>query len=190
MQLVFCVACLSMAGWTWMRYSYAWDVEAARLGHDLAVDRLLWEGRYVRLRGKALGSAPLGQVHKGKAAITAMHSHASLSMSVSRCALVENGPAVLWLWTGRDLPASGDVLVVTGRVLGPEHKYRILADMPDSMGLPGCPLVLAEASRFTGASIAGLVVGAMGVFIFGLYLRAWLRERKALASEPQRDIIA
>jgi hypothetical protein len=30
----------------------------------------------------------------------------------------------------------------------------------------------------------------MGCFIFGLYLRAWLRERKALASEPQRDIIA
>jgi hypothetical protein len=34
-------------------------------------------------------------------------------------------------------------------------------------------------SRLTGASVAGLVVGAMGVFIFGLYLRAWMRERKA-----------
>jgi hypothetical protein len=39
------------------------------------------------------------------------------------------------------------------------------------------------------ASIAGLVVGAMGCFIFGLYLRAWLRERKALASEPPQDMI-
>ena len=46
------------------------------------------------------------------------------------------------------------------------------------------------ASRFHGASIAGLVVGAMGCFIFGLYLRRWLRERKALASEPQEDMIA
>jgi hypothetical protein len=46
------------------------------------------------------------------------------------------------------------------------------------------------ASRFTGASIAGLVVGAMGVFIFGLYLRAWLRDRKALASQPGQDMIA
>jgi hypothetical protein len=37
------------------------------------------------------------------------------------------------------------------------------------------------ASRFHGASIAGIVVGAMGCFIFGLYLRRWLRERKAAA---------
>jgi hypothetical protein len=46
------------------------------------------------------------------------------------------------------------------------------------------------ASRFHGASVAGLVVGAMGIFIFGLYLRSWLRERKALASEPPQDMIA
>jgi len=45
-------------------------------------------------------------------------------------------------------------------------------------------------SRFHGASIAGLVVGAMGCFIFGLYLRRWLRERKALASQPKQDMIA
>ena len=37
------------------------------------------------------------------------------------------------------------------------------------------------ASRFTGASVAGLVVGAMGCFIFGLYLRRWLRERNSAA---------
>jgi hypothetical protein len=36
-------------------------------------------------------------------------------------------------------------------------------------------------SRFHPASVAGLVVGAMGCFIFGLYLRRWLRERKAAA---------
>ena len=27
-QLVFCLACLSMAAWTWMRYSYAWGLSA------------------------------------------------------------------------------------------------------------------------------------------------------------------
>jgi len=46
------------------------------------------------------------------------------------------------------------------------------------------------ASRFHPASIAGLVVGAMGCFIFGLYLRAWLRERTARASELPEDMIA
>jgi hypothetical protein len=39
----------------------------------------------------------------------------------------------------------------------------------------------ACASRYHAASVAGLVVGAMGSFIFGLYLRRWLRERKAAA---------
>jgi hypothetical protein len=29
----------------------------------------------------------------------------------------------------------------------------------------------------------------MGLFIFSLYLRSWLRERKALASEPQQEMI-
>jgi hypothetical protein len=31
-----------------------------------------------------------------------------------------------------------------------------------------------NASRFYPASVAGLVVGAMGLFVFGLYLRSWL----------------
>jgi len=46
------------------------------------------------------------------------------------------------------------------------------------------------ASRFHSGSIAGLVVVAMGCFIFGLYLRVWLRERKARAGEPQREMTA
>ncbi len=36
------------------------------------------------------------------------------------------------------------------------------------------------SSRFTGASIAGLVVGAMGMFVFSVALRQWLRERRAI----------
>jgi hypothetical protein len=33
-------------------------------------------------------------------------------------------------------------------------------------------------SRFTGASVAGLVVGAMGAFVFAVALRHWLGERR------------
>ncbi|MHC4252427.1 MAG: hypothetical protein ACYS9X_25185 [Planctomycetota bacterium] len=50
--------------------------------------------------------------------------------------------------------------------------------------------VNVAAGRFHPASIAGLVVGTMGCFIFGLYLRGWLRQRKALASQPGQDMIA
>ncbi|MHC5056349.1 MAG: hypothetical protein ACYTKD_16745 [Planctomycetota bacterium] len=36
-------------------------------------------------------------------------------------------------------------------------------------------------SRWTGASVAGLVVGAMGVVIFTLHLRRWLSVRRGPA---------
>ena len=41
-----------------------------------------------------------------------------------------------------------------------------------------CLYVDAAGSRWTGASVAGLVVGAMGVLIFGLHLRRWLGVRR------------
>jgi hypothetical protein len=51
------------------------------------------------------------------------------------------------------------------------------------------PCVWGGDSRLHGTSIAGMLVGAMGCFIFGLYLRQWLIDRKALASEPPQDMI-
>jgi hypothetical protein len=62
--------------------------------------------------------------------------------------------------------------------------------MDMDIGTSGNLILHTTASRLTGASIAGLVIGAMGCSIFGLYLRRWLRERNALASEPGRDMIA
>jgi len=45
-------------------------------------------------------------------------------------------------------------------------------------GSPECA-VDTTASRFHPASIGGLVVGAMGVFVFAVYMREWLRARRA-----------
>jgi hypothetical protein len=39
------------------------------------------------------------------------------------------------------------------------------------------------------ATAWSVVVGAMGYFIFGLYLRWCLTEREALARQPERDMI-
>ena len=39
--------------------------------------------------------------------------------------------------------------------------------------------VNADVGRWTGASIAGLVVGAIGVFVFAVALRYWLNRRRA-----------
>ncbi|MHC4502879.1 MAG: hypothetical protein ACYTFI_06210 [Planctomycetota bacterium] len=46
----------------------------------------------------------------------------------------------------------------------------------------------ATASRLTGASVAGLVVGAMGVFVFGAALRQWLNRRRVFGAQaPEGD---
>jgi hypothetical protein len=86
----------------------------------------------------------------------------------------------------RKVPATGRVQSVHGRVVR-EHWINT---RPSSGGDINFFFVDTARGRFTGASVAGLVVGAMGVFIFGLYLRRWLVERKALAGEPPRDMIA
>ncbi|MHC4249461.1 MAG: hypothetical protein ACYS9X_10085 [Planctomycetota bacterium] len=51
------------------------------------------------------------------------------------------------------------------------------------------PAIDTIASRFHGASVSGLAVGAMGVFIFALFLRRWLRERRTLARTPGADML-
>ncbi len=88
----------------------------------------------------------------------------------------------------RDLPAS----IRTGRVRVSARERLVSYPWPKTGGGPSVyddlldSGVLSEvsvridtdASRFTGASIAGLVVGAMGVFVFTVALRLWLRERR------------
>jgi hypothetical protein len=130
MQLVFCLACLSMTAWTWMRYSYRWDLPIKRYGRDT------------------------DQLRKGR-------------------------------WPD-------GLLVRYSNEWGPcEGRVGVAAMYDFDLGRPIHVLqVTTPASRFHGASVAGLIVGAMGCFIFGLYLRRWLIERKALASQPRRDMIA
>jgi hypothetical protein len=130
-QLVFCIACLSMTGWTWMRYSYAWELTSADLRvEDVDAEAHRLVGRYVRVR-----------------------------------------------------PGKLDEVDGRGRV-------EMLRLPPSSSGgdVESFLFVLPTASRFHPASIAGLLVGAMGCFIFGLYLRSWLRERKALACGLPQDM--
>ncbi|MHC4505433.1 MAG: hypothetical protein ACYTFI_19185 [Planctomycetota bacterium] len=51
--------------------------------------------------------------------------------------------------------------------------------------LPGCRISIDPAAgRLAAPTIAGLVVGAMGVFVFASALRHWLGERTAFAIRP------
>ena len=83
------------------------------------------------------------------------------------------------------------------RVVGRVRNARYYPDVPE---LPGVCVHFADGwvlhlsapppSGWHPAAAPGFVVGAMGCLIFGLYLRRWLIDRKALAGQPQRDMIA
>lgn len=62
------------------------------------------------------------------------------------------------------LPADWSVAVLPGRVIHVDGQ--------------GICLVDTARSRLHPASVAGLVVATMGAFVFALYLRRWLGERK------------
>jgi hypothetical protein len=173
MQLVFCLACLSMSAWTWMRYSYVWELSA----QDVWVPgtHFIWPDRaYVRL--------PAAQAHR------ALKYFADRGIYFY---LYEGATGKdEWVFSSDEmlhklLPQHGGAeirgrIVFFGRETG-WHEYS--GPYVSQVGID-------PSSWLHPASASGLVVGAMGCFIFGLYLRRWLGERKALAGEPQRDMIA
>ncbi|MHC4199476.1 MAG: hypothetical protein ACYSU0_05750 [Planctomycetota bacterium] len=158
-----CDACILAAAWTWMTYSYCWEVKPRHFWttEDMSAhyedmpdimprpsiqERMglrLWPddsyiGSYVRVRGHRL----FGET----SAFLCEADHPELAVRVN------NGDE--WV--------APPPLVATGRA---------------ELWVP-IPVVDIAASRFHGASIAGLVVGAMGVFVFSVALRHWLVERR------------
>jgi hypothetical protein len=164
-QLVFCLACLTMTAWTWMRYSYAWKVTAEEL-RDADGS---YDGYYVYLRAFLRFD---DEVHDSILWVTGKTGglvHVDSRWPPELCP----GPRrTTW----------DEILA---RVTHPRPRTEV-----SYTGRIFRRCLNTRASRFHGASVAGIVVGTMGVFIFGLYLRRWLRERKALASEPPQDMIA
>jgi hypothetical protein len=65
---------------------------------------------------------------------------------------------------------------VLGRVIGWGNRW---AEGDERGTVLSLAALDTTASRWHPASIAGLVVGAMGVFVFGTALRQWRRERRA-----------
>jgi len=172
-QLVCCISCLSMTAWTWMRYSYGWDVPAENLSVKSADGcGNPYAGCFVRLYG-AMGIAARGHYYclavpynvdglaRGNTG-----NYESVRLRPYGFGRAPSGPVTL---SGR--------LVLAGPETGQDGQNAWLE-------------LDTDVSRFTWQSVAGLVVGAMGCFIFGLYLRTWLRERRALASQPEQDMIA
>ena len=173
-----CAACVGAAAWTWMRYSYCWSFPDTYLPmgglwmptHD-PKEQLLMEDRFICLEG------PWRLAHAQRVVFTLSRRRAGLGNAVSD----GNGPKPIRSIQvllddaaqpiGRPLPVRGRVLYnfTYRHDVHPEY-LRVIFDGP---------IIDTTASRFTGASIAGLVVGAMGVFVFAVALRHWLNQRGA-----------
>jgi hypothetical protein len=155
-----------------MRYSYAWDVPAEEVFQLVMRDGVrdgpastrLLIGRYARLSGGAIDTSSCGITSDSP-------FFEGWNYRIPGC----NGCILIAVRTTPDASPSTDANL-TGRFVRFDGLVQHCFDY--------------SASRWHGASIAGLVVGAMGAFIFGIYLRRWLHERKALASEPMQDMIA
>ena len=164
-----CAACLGAAVWTWMRYEYCWEVTPVDL-HSPPVPFYAgyvdnpYFGCLVRLRGTADAWCVQECPEEGTGG--AFHWIAFMPGEVGGCRVR----------LAADVPmAEGEEIDVVGRVI-------LVGDGPrTSDGRTYWPLCVdPTASRLHPASIAGLVIGAMGVFVFAVALRHWLRERRKL----------
>ncbi|MHC4252797.1 MAG: hypothetical protein ACYS9X_27075 [Planctomycetota bacterium] len=143
--------------WPFFVYSWAWDVKPSDLAPEGARNHPLI-GRYVRLRGLCRGIIDRERVY-------VCDEDNPLASS----------PMVLGVGDQIDVEAlrKGDVVCLRGRV-------RLLEPhSPNLMGEEyGILLLNATAGRWTGASVAGLVVSAQAALILAWVLRLWLRRRR------------
>ncbi|MHC5054819.1 MAG: hypothetical protein ACYTKD_08885 [Planctomycetota bacterium] len=140
-----------------MLFSYVWPADLAGLeaAHDSPAHPLV--GRYVRLHRPENGK--WSRYWRGGDGLGDYLDNFGRMMS--------NGDEPAWV-TIKGLPEGVSPEIVHGRVVAETRIGSV------SMRFLG---VDAAASRWTGASVAGLVVGAMGIFIFALHLRRWMRVR-------------
>jgi hypothetical protein len=184
-QLVFCVACLSMVAWTWMRFSYAHNITTSALETtELSTEPV--EPISFLLTQKEDGSEEKVFILPNISLIghyVELHADGSGSLPATAMIKMESSPGFVHTTQLRR------GTLTKGRVIWIRFNPPVNPCWGDSPYGKPCLGINTLASRFHGASIAGLVIGVMGCFIFGLYLRSWLRERKALACEPPQDMI-
>ena len=97
-----------------------------------------------------------------------MRGPSPLPISMRRVARDESVCLSVVLPADEPMPEHAREVKLVGRI-----HYRPKGGFPSYLSLD------TTASRFHGASVAGLVVGAMGVFVFTVALRHWLGERRA-----------
>jgi len=154
----FACACVAATAWTFMLYSYAWHVDWSDFELEGDPFKHPLVGGYVRLRRPEKGK--WSRYWRAGDGLAGYLDHLARGLSTG------GGP--VWVPV-KGLPEGASPEAVHGRVVA-----------ETSMGSVAMRYLAVDttASRWTGASVAGLVVGAMGVSIFALHLKRWLRVRR------------
>ena len=157
---ILCAASLGVAAWLWFAHSYCWDATDRFLFMDepsLGLGTLV--GRYVQVRGHPDSETAISPTYYGDAAPYGKHT---LPRDV---VFVEHD-----LRTFTVIVLAGEGPRASSR---PDWRGRVVLLQRDQYAVD------TTQDRFHGASISGLVVGAMGLAVFAVYLRSWVRERRA-----------
>ena len=164
---VLCAACVGAAGWTSMRCSYAWDVTPEDF----------WEKDLVEINGRFVPQTTDGR-YDGRY----VRAHGIVSDSGTHIAygwLPRIQAFGEWGYVNIELPGKDSLIQYVDR------SGAIDGRLCSGFGVAGWPTIDMNASRLTWRSITGLVVGAMGVFVFAVYLRHWLKERRASGEQAR-----
>jgi hypothetical protein len=175
-----CAACIGASVWAWMRYSYAWEVTPEEIDIHSPLEEVFDHaliGQYIQL-SDAPGGCPVPEfshvlIDEGRdsgrpACVYAVPGNANPGGMPWAYVVLPVGAG----GSARQ-PFKGRVCVATFMVGTREHTFDTLA-------------ADTTASRWHGASIAGLVVGAMGVFVFTAALRHWLGECREYLYDTRR----
>ena len=172
-QLAFCLACLTMTGWMWMRYSYCRSYAIDDLKQHLGTEWREWpQDTYVQIKGgRAYLFGPIPEW-----GLTACYLKAAQE-DVDRVVSVRGTQPTM-----EQMRSEG---IFRGRLHLSDRRAWGQGQQSGNMLLMEFDL-RADASRFHPASIAGIVVGAMGCFIFGLYLRRWILHHRDHGAHGER----
>ena len=178
-----CVACLGAAAWTWMRYSYCWHVPTAFVINyvrgrwpDMAYARFVVsrdkdeEANFCEVR--APGGEPVRCVVDSPGYFT-VPGYTTLGRGFAEEIL---GAANV----KKEIACRVHVLPESyGEETRRDQKGHVTTRTIHCLRLD------KAESRLTHHSIAGLVVGAIGVFVFTEELRHWLRERRRFLEDTR-----
>jgi hypothetical protein len=147
-----------------MRCSYCWNVTPRELveGRQPCFGPGTWEGSYVRL-------------HCVPTSDTAHNYEDAETVYLEVLEPPEDDPWILVKLPKSAMPQPAWEAIIAGRIV-----------FENRLGFGSDELIVdATRGRFHAASIAGLVVGAMGAFVFTVALKHWLGERRAHAASAE-----